>query len=439
MAHQDSAASSIGVSTNSVSMPSLIPPALKFVISNLKLLVPHALTPDNFPIWSTQIAKLFKVNGFASFLDSSFAQENDDPNQDPQIRRITDQNLATAMCSTISPAVLPYVIHLESTSDIWTTLHTIFQSSNRSKVIQLKNELHNISMQNISMTQYLTEIKKIVDQISSAGLSVDPEDVIIYILNGLPPEYLPFTTTIRTMQSPLSLDTLYALLMSKEIHLKTATLKYPKLPDTQSALYTIRSRSRRGRGRSGHEQLPTNKPSQNSGVICKIFKKKGHLADACWHRLNINYVPNTANASSKQNTALVANNDSNSAVDWYIDSGASAHMTNTIDNMDVYNTYKGTDSVTIGDGRSVPIGHTGSGLLPTPTSKLILSRLLHIPNLSYNLLSISNLVKDNPISIIFDETGFVFLRIGRPTKSFSKDRVAMACTKSQANLRRTLL
>ncbi|PKU70375.1 Retrovirus-related Pol polyprotein from transposon TNT 1-94 [Dendrobium catenatum] len=263
-------------------------------------------------------------------------------------------------------------------------------------------------MQNLSMTQYLTDIKKIVDQISSAGSSVDPEDVIIYILNGLPPEYLPFTMTIRTMQGPLSLDTLYALLMSEEIHLKTAALKYPKLPDTQSALYTFRGRGLRGRGRSGHEQLQSSKSSQNSGIICQICKKKGHLADACWHRLNINYVPNPTNTSSRQNSALVANNDSNSAVDWYLDSGASAHMTNTIDNLDAYNVYKGTDSVTIGDGRSVPIAHTGSRLLPTPASKLNLSRLLHIPNLSYNLLSISNLVKDNPISIIFDETGFVF-------------------------------
>ncbi|XP_020684691.1 uncharacterized protein LOC110101231 [Dendrobium catenatum] len=315
MAHQETAASSTGVPTNSVSTPSLIPPALKLVISNLKLLVPHALTPDNFPIWSTQIAKLFKANGFASFFDSSVAQENADPNQDPQISRITDQNLAMAMCSTISPAVLPYVIHLESTSEIWTTLHTRFQSSNRSKVIQLKHELHNVSMQNSSMTQYLTDIKKIVDQISSAESSVDPEDVIIYILNGLPPEYLPFTTSIRTMQGPLSLDTLYALLMSEEIHLKTAALKYPKPPDTQSALYTFRGHGRCGRGRSGQEHPPPSKSSQNSGIICQICKKKGHLADACWHRLNINYVPNSTNTSSKQNPALVATNDSNSAVD----------------------------------------------------------------------------------------------------------------------------
>ncbi|XP_020699218.1 uncharacterized protein LOC110111612 [Dendrobium catenatum] len=191
-------ASSSSTTANSGGHPT-ISPSLKFVISNLKFLVPHALTPDNFSIWSTQIAKLFRANGFAHFLDPQSATENTNPNQDSQDLSVTDQNLATAMCSTISPSVLPYVIHLESTHEIWSTLHSRFQASNRSKVIQLKNELHNISMQNLTMTQYLTEIKKIVDQISSAGSSVDSEDVIIYILNGLPPEYQSFTTTIRTM------------------------------------------------------------------------------------------------------------------------------------------------------------------------------------------------------------------------------------------------
>ncbi|XP_028548927.1 uncharacterized protein LOC114579191 [Dendrobium catenatum] len=203
MATQSAASSSsTAATTTGALLAPAIPPSLKFVISNLKFLVPHALSPENFPIWSTQIAKLFKANGFAAFLESKSAPEN----EDPQIWSITDQNLATAMCSTIAPSVLPYVIHLESTHDIWSTLHTRFQSSNRSKVIQLKHELHNVSMQNLTMTQYLTEIKKIVDQIASAGSSVDPEDIIIYILNGLPPEYQSFTTSIRTLQTSLSLD-----------------------------------------------------------------------------------------------------------------------------------------------------------------------------------------------------------------------------------------
>ncbi|KAI0495828.1 hypothetical protein KFK09_022131 [Dendrobium nobile] len=251
--------SAVGDTTGAAVSTPGISPSLKFVISNLKLLVPHSLTPDNFPIWSTQIAKLFKANGFARFLEPKSSVENADPNQDLNSWSITDQNIATAMCSTISPPVLPYVIQLESTYKIWSTLHTRFQSSNRSKVIQLKHELHNISMQNLSMSQYLTEVKKIVDQISSAISSVDSEDVMIYILNGLPPAYQSFTTTIRTMQNALSLDTLYALLISEEIHLKAAASKFPTVPDSNAALYAGRGRGRRPRNRPPSDSAQPNK------------------------------------------------------------------------------------------------------------------------------------------------------------------------------------
>ncbi|KAI0516543.1 hypothetical protein KFK09_009220 [Dendrobium nobile] len=259
MANQEAISSSIGTSRGPNTGPTIpsISPELKFVISNLKLLVPHSLTPDNFPIWSTQIAKLFKANGFSAYLDPRSTVENENPNHDSTSWRITDQNLATAMCSTISPEILPYVIHLESTHEIWSTLQVRFQSTNRSKIIQLKNELHNISMQNLSMTQYLTEIKKIVDQIASAGSKIDSEDVILYILNGLPPSYQSFTTTIRTMQNTLTLDHLYALLISEEIHLKSAALKFQKQPDNNAALYAYRGRSKRGRGKQTSDSSAT--------------------------------------------------------------------------------------------------------------------------------------------------------------------------------------
>ncbi|PKU62904.1 hypothetical protein MA16_Dca027564 [Dendrobium catenatum] len=83
-------------------------------------------------------------------------------------------------------------------------------------------------------------------------------------------------------------------------------------------------------------------------------------------------------------------------------------MTNRLENLTQVSAYTGSDQVTVGDGRSVPIAHTGTGLLPTPDRKLLLSNLLHIPSISYNLLSISNLVKENQISITFDPNGYVF-------------------------------
>ncbi|KAI0498346.1 hypothetical protein KFK09_021587 [Dendrobium nobile] len=228
--------------------------SLKFFVSNLRTLVPTHLTTDNYAIWRSQIIKLLRASGFNNFLappTSSQEQQSHDITQsfnNANEWSRTDQNLSAAICSMISPTVLPYVLHLESTAAIWTALETRFQSSNRSKVIQLKNELHNVTMKDQSMIQYLTTIKNLVDRIAAAGSSIDSEDIIMYILNGLSPPYQAFKNTIRTMQSSLSLDNFYSLLISEEIHVQNDLSRNNTLPDPQTALYIVRSCSKRSRG-----------------------------------------------------------------------------------------------------------------------------------------------------------------------------------------------
>ncbi|PKU70017.1 Retrovirus-related Pol polyprotein from transposon TNT 1-94 [Dendrobium catenatum] len=261
-------------------------------------------------------------------------------------------------------------------------------------------------MKNSSMIQYLTEIKKLVNQIASAGSTIDSEDIILHILNGLPPAYQSFKTYIRNYPSQLRLENLYAMLISEEIHVSADAARQSSESIQQTALYAGRGRGRRSRGCSTQPSSNSNRSvQQQPAPICQICLKKGHTADACWHRMNANYTPSTN--VSKQNTALLANPEASTG-DWFLDSGASSHMTNAADNLSQPTLYNGSDAIFLGDGRNIPIAHSGTGILPTPNRKLFLSNLLHVPNISHNLLSISNLVKDNNISITFDPSGFVF-------------------------------
>ncbi|XP_020685525.1 uncharacterized protein LOC110101803, partial [Dendrobium catenatum] len=256
---------------------------LKFVVSNLRNLVPTPLALDNFPIWKSQILKTLRFltnpDGSSS-TNPAFLQWS-----------LTDQNLSASICSTISSSILPYVISLDSTAKLWTALETRFQATNRSKVIQLKNALHNVSLKNQSMAEYLSEIKELVDQIASAGSSLDAEDVIHYILNGLPQPYQSFKSAIRTSLLPLTLDQIYPLLMSEEINLPSDAAKFSAPSDPSVALFTNRGRGRRPRGKNnyGATNAPRNNP--NAAISCQICSKKGNTAQTCWHRLDLNYTP----------------------------------------------------------------------------------------------------------------------------------------------------
>ncbi|KAI0511994.1 hypothetical protein KFK09_012628 [Dendrobium nobile] len=132
-----------------------IPPQLKFLMSTINNVITIQLTPDNHLTWKSQVLKVFRANGFEGYLDGTILRPppqltsaNGSVISNPLYSTwlLIDQNLAAALFSTISASLLPYVLHLDSCSEIWQTIGKRLQSSNRSKILQLKNDLNFISM-----------------------------------------------------------------------------------------------------------------------------------------------------------------------------------------------------------------------------------------------------------------------------------------------------
>ncbi|XP_020693857.1 uncharacterized protein LOC110107804 [Dendrobium catenatum] len=227
MAEQDSSSQFRTMSTLSSSMAAItIPPSLKFLMSNLKLIVHTQLTIDNYAIWRLHIYKAFAANGFDGYITGSLLcpqepSESSSISSDYKLWKLVDQNLISAIFSTISPLVLPYILYLKTSHETWTALELRLQPTNRLRVIQLKNELHKVQMRYHTISQYLAKIKSLVDNIAVAGSHIDTEDIILYTLNGLPPSYNPFEAAIGTSHQTITLESLYSLLCSEEINLQT--------------------------------------------------------------------------------------------------------------------------------------------------------------------------------------------------------------------------
>ena len=59
------------------------------------------------------------------------------------------------------------------------------------------------------------------------------------------------------------------------------------------------------------------------------------------------------------------------------------------------------DEISLGDGTSLHIAHIGDTHLHTPHHKLLLSRVLHVPTIRRNLISVAKLCKTNLVSVEF--------------------------------------
>jgi len=80
------------------------------------------------------------------------------------------------------------------------------------------------------------------------------------------------------------------------------------------------------------------------------------LAKRCWSFLKLKK-KQSANIAETFSACTVQ--DFNNP-EWFLDSGATSHITNNLDNLDVSIIYTSNERVLIGNGQSLSISHKGS-------------------------------------------------------------------------------
>lgn len=79
-------------------------------------------------------------------------------------------------------------------------------------------------------------------------------------------------------------------------------------------------------------------------------------------------------------------------------------MTNDLSNLSLKSEYKGTTTLTVGNGNKLKISHIDTNTLPVKNgSTLILHKVLYVSDVSKKLISISSLLCDNNLSVLFTD------------------------------------
>jgi hypothetical protein len=95
-----------------------------------------------------------------------------------------------------------------------------------------------------------------------------------------------------------------------------------------------------------------------------------------------------------------------SATDWYLDTGATSHMSSSPGDCTSNPIPPSSSAITVGNGARMPVTHHVHTSIPTATSNLKPNNILVSPSLINNLISVCQLTCDNNISIEFDPVGF---------------------------------
>jgi len=279
---------------------------------------------------------------------------------------------------------------------------------------------------NKTIANYLLDIKKIVDTLLAVGSPITTEDHIEAILDGLPEEFDGFVTSLTSRLDPYTVEDVEALLLAQEERLEKHRLQEQHMvqahmtstSDDHSRISSRppsnsfrggRFRFTRGGRSSSRNPSRHNNTYTTTRVQCQICGKNGHSTVDCWHRYDQGSSPqinaNSAQFFSTEDTTssiLGAPSTINDPI-WYPDSGATHHITNDVNNYTKKQAFNGNDVVKLGNGAGMNIRHVGTACyqLTHTQSPIFLHNLLHVPEITKNLMSVSKCAQDNNVFFEF--------------------------------------
>ena len=358
--------------------------------------VTERLTCDNFLVWRAQVLPAIRGSRLMGILDGSVVQpsmmirvekadktveEVENPAYGTWLSQ--DQQLLAYLLSSMSKEILVQVSSHEHAADLWKPITQMFSSQSRSKILQIRSQLSREKKGDSSVSAYFSKMKGLADEIGAAGKKLEDDDLIDYILNGLDSEYNPFVSSVSIKDS-LSLDDLYAQLLSYEARLQQQRLEeFRTYSSTNIASrghgFSPRGRGRGftpGRGSSGTPPVRSQRSQRSADSddvpTCQLCERTGHTVHDCWFRFNKKYVTprdggQKPHKLGSQKSASAAVNSYGVDTNWYFDSGSTDHITNSLEQLSTRDKYNGQEQIHAANGKGMSIDHIGDTVFHTPS------------------------------------------------------------------------
>lgn len=280
-----------------------------------------------------------------------------------------DKRALARICLAMQPNLYQFVRDAKTSKEAWKRLSDTFEDKGLYRKVLLLRQLHKAEYNNFpDMSGYIEGVMSLVAQLGDIGKTIDDGEIAEILLSGLPEQFDVLVSGLETASIANGL---------------TSELVRTRL---------LQEDHRRNGNHTDGAALVTNKKKQ-SGSVCTYCKKTGHVEKRCFKKRR-----DEKAAKSDEHTMLASAYSASSTGDFIIDSGATNHM--SCDPSLVEDTTSKRCAISIANGESLSSESLGKVFL---SSNIRLDKVLYVPSLSNNLISVSQMTEKGYV-VIFHKT-----------------------------------
>lgn len=297
----------------------------------------------------------------------------------------------------VEPGLYNYIIDSKSAKAVWSSLEKAFDDSGTARKVSILNQLVSIKLKNHkNLEKYVNEILLYWQKSKVAGFQIEKQVIASLMQGGLPDEYRAMILGIENSGKELTVDYVKTILLQgilelglerNDEHAFAATRNKQKHFNKGSKFVPDKRQKKRRCFKCGSEY--------HILAICPQKNLK------CFECFDIRHL--VRNCPKKKTTALVAllnrseNDNDHMTNSWFIDSGATAHMSNNkelFENIEVVP----DEDIIIANNERIKIEGKGDIILKLNVDnrieKVLIKNVIYVPDICTNLISVKQLTNE---------------------------------------------
>ncbi|XP_021826102.1 uncharacterized protein LOC110766987 [Prunus avium] len=183
---------------------------------NISSLFPVPMDRTNYLSWKSQFEDVLEMHGLAAVVKTNTdpPKVQEDGSMHPELAK--DKLVMSWIKVTSSPSIKTLLIPCTTAHQVWTMLAKRLSPLASTRVRILRDQIRTLRKDNnTTVTDYLNYAKSLFDSLTQADATMDDDELISYVLDGLGLEYKELATTLH-LHPDIDFDRFYDLALREE-------------------------------------------------------------------------------------------------------------------------------------------------------------------------------------------------------------------------------